>query len=188
MPMTEDGTIGIAEGVETALAAWQLHGIPTWSGISDSGMAAMPLDIPGLRRLVIFADRRAAGEIAAATLRDRAPASGLEVEARLPESDDDFAKDLEQKLGIVRPPNAEATSETPTNRDSIDETSTNSDSAAVTENEGENAPEAVSKPADEGKGPEAPALPAVARPGTLPTIGGLAAGPAVPKTSKSCWR
>lgn len=55
-PMGEDGVLGIAEGVETALAAMKLFDIPVWSALSTSGFIS-PVFPPGLRQLTIFADR-----------------------------------------------------------------------------------------------------------------------------------
>lgn len=49
-------TIGIAEGIETALACHKLFGIPTWSVISAGGMERF-IPPAGIEELVIFADR-----------------------------------------------------------------------------------------------------------------------------------
>jgi putative DNA primase/helicase len=37
-PMPADGDLGIAEGIETALSAWAIFGIPTWAALSAGGM------------------------------------------------------------------------------------------------------------------------------------------------------
>jgi hypothetical protein len=56
-------TLGIAEGVETALSAMQLHGIPTWAACgSRMDAIAVPESVT---RLVIFADNGAPGVRAA---------------------------------------------------------------------------------------------------------------------------
>jgi putative DNA primase/helicase len=50
-----DGMLGIAEGIETALASMVYSGVPTWSTVADSGMAnfLVPEEVTFL---VIFAD------------------------------------------------------------------------------------------------------------------------------------
>lgn len=76
-------TMGIAEGIETALSAAKLFGVPTWSVMSDYGMATFEPPL-GVRRLVIFADHdeHGAGQRAAASLALRLK---IQTEIRLPE-------------------------------------------------------------------------------------------------------
>ena len=69
--MQRDGdTLGIAEGIETALSAAKLTGIPCWSAINRVLLAKFepPHD---LSKVVIFADRDVAGLEAAAKLMER---------------------------------------------------------------------------------------------------------------------
>lgn len=104
MPMGPDGVLGIAEGIETALAASQLHGVPVWSTISSGGMIAFQPP-PGCRRLVIFRD---AGHLddrgintslaAAQKAAETASVAGIEWEIRVPRGGDDFADDLAKGL------------------------------------------------------------------------------------------
>jgi putative DNA primase/helicase len=95
-----NGTLGIAEGIETAAAAMQLTRIPCWSTLSAGNMPKLGpaiVDIAGplsLKRLVIFADRGDVGEGAATELRTTVAAAGIDVEVRLPRGGDDFADDL----------------------------------------------------------------------------------------------
>lgn len=63
-------TLGIAEGIETALAAAALEGVPTWAALNTSLLARFEPP-PGLSRLVIFADRDAPGLFAAGRLMER---------------------------------------------------------------------------------------------------------------------
>ena len=65
-----DGHLGIAEGIETALAAHAIFGVPTWAALSADGMARWqwPAEV---KRVTIFADAGDAGRQAAATLADR---------------------------------------------------------------------------------------------------------------------
>jgi phage/plasmid primase-like uncharacterized protein len=57
-------TLGIAEGLETALAAMQLHGVRVWACLGASRMSnvAIPADV---QRVIIFADRDGSGHDAA---------------------------------------------------------------------------------------------------------------------------
>lgn len=67
-----DGVLAIAEGIETALAVYQLEGIPIWSAINAGNMAV--LELPGdLTELHIYADTDPgyAGQQAAYTLARR---------------------------------------------------------------------------------------------------------------------
>lgn len=77
------GQIGIAEGIETALAARHASGMPTVAAYSAGALASWiwPSD---LRRLVIFADADPAGSDAADKLRQRARFAGLNVEVMTP--------------------------------------------------------------------------------------------------------
>jgi putative DNA primase/helicase len=102
-PMTDDGTLGIAEGIETAAAAMQMTGIPCWSTLSAGGMRKLAAWISergsgNVRRLVIFADIGSDGETAAAQLRAAAAAAGINAEVRLPRGGDDFCDDLVKGL------------------------------------------------------------------------------------------
>ena len=70
MRVGEPGILAIGEGIETSLAFASLHGIPTWSALSTSGLRGFipPL---GLRELIIAADADEAGLGAAETLAAR---------------------------------------------------------------------------------------------------------------------
>lgn len=78
-------TLGIAEGIETAIAARQIHDIPTWSVLNTNGIKAfVPPDI--CKRLVIFADNdeNFAGQAAAYELARRLHGK-IEIQIKLPE-------------------------------------------------------------------------------------------------------
>ena len=77
------GCIGIAEGIETALAAFCASSVPTVAAYCAGNLAAWRWPA-GVRRLVIFADADKAGRDAAETLRARALAAGLRVEVLTP--------------------------------------------------------------------------------------------------------
>jgi phage/plasmid primase-like uncharacterized protein len=75
--------IGIAEGIETALAARCASGVPTVAAYSAGALAAYVWPA-GVQQLVIFADADAAGADAADKLRLRARAAGLTVNTMTP--------------------------------------------------------------------------------------------------------
>lgn len=77
------GSLGIAEGIETALAAWCGSGVPTVAAYSGGNLAAWRWP-EGLQRLVIFGDADDAGRKAAAELKGRALRAGLRCEVLMP--------------------------------------------------------------------------------------------------------
>lgn len=66
----EGETLGIAEGIETALAAMRLHGVPTWAALNANLLARFEPP-PGVWHLVVYADRDVPGMEAAWSLRER---------------------------------------------------------------------------------------------------------------------
>jgi phage/plasmid primase-like uncharacterized protein len=77
------GRIGIAEGIETALAAWCASGVPTVAAYCAGNLAAWRWPA-GLQQVVIFADADKAGREAADTLRARTLGAGLRAEVLTP--------------------------------------------------------------------------------------------------------
>jgi phage/plasmid primase-like uncharacterized protein len=77
------GTLGIAEGIETALAASLASGVPMVAAYSAGNLAAFRWPAP-LRRLSIFGDNDQAGRAAAEKLRARAVGAGLAVGVLIP--------------------------------------------------------------------------------------------------------
>lgn len=82
-------TLGLAEGIETALSAMQLYSLPVWAVLGASRMdaAALPEDV---RNVVIFADHGEAGEKAAIKAQTRYSKEGRDVSIVLPEHGQDF--------------------------------------------------------------------------------------------------
>ena len=87
----QNNTLGIAEGIETAIAARQITQIPTWAAVSATLLKSFtpPDDI---KRLVIFADADAkyVGQQAAYTLANRLIQTDRIIEVELPEMGKDF--------------------------------------------------------------------------------------------------
>jgi putative DNA primase/helicase len=83
----EAPVIGVAEGIETALAAHRLFDIPTWATYSTSGMQNVVIP-PSVSEVIIFADkdRNRAGEIAAEKLAARLVAEGRKAKILAPET------------------------------------------------------------------------------------------------------
>lgn len=73
-----DRVLGLAEGVENALAAMRLHGIPVWAALGNErfGTITIPTKV---ERLVIVADRDAGGRRAAELAYARKPRAGLTI-------------------------------------------------------------------------------------------------------------
>lgn len=83
-------TLGIAEGIETAIAAQMLFGVPTWAALNTSLLKSFtPPD--NVTRLVIFGDhdRNHAGQAAAHALAHRLHGR-IDVEVLLPDEPGDF--------------------------------------------------------------------------------------------------
>jgi phage/plasmid primase-like uncharacterized protein len=77
--------LGLAEGIEAALAVYLWTGMPVWSAVSARMLEAVELP-PGIARVVIWADRdrSKAGQSAAEKLRARLRADGIETAVELP--------------------------------------------------------------------------------------------------------
>ncbi|MCG8355766.1 MAG: toprim domain-containing protein [Kiloniellales bacterium] len=91
-PSVDDDDIsalGVAEGVETALACLELFGLPTWAALSTSGLKAFVVP-EAVTRLTVFADNDAnfAGQQAAYDLAARLSRDGLSVAVEIPPKED----------------------------------------------------------------------------------------------------
>jgi len=94
-----DGTLGVSEGIETAIAAYELFGIPTWAALSAAGMETLEPSA-GLRHLIVFADhdRNFAGQRAAYALAAKCQRTIAQVEVKVPpEPDSDWLDVLNQQ-------------------------------------------------------------------------------------------
>jgi putative DNA primase/helicase len=81
-----EACLGIAEGIETALAASARFDVPVWSCLSAVGMEKW-VPPAGVERVIIFADNDMSftGHAAAYALAKRLHRDGLGVEVRIPE-------------------------------------------------------------------------------------------------------
>lgn len=81
-----EGVLGVAEGIETALAASLASGVPVWSTYCANGLSTFAWPI-GVRKLVIFGDADAGGRKAAEDLRVRADRAGMHVATLIPRTE-----------------------------------------------------------------------------------------------------
>ena len=90
-------TLGIAEGIETALAASELFEVPVWSCISTTGIESFEPP-EGAEHIVIFADNdeNFAGQAAAYRAAHRLALRGIEVEVVSPPAAGDWLDHLIQ--------------------------------------------------------------------------------------------
>jgi putative DNA primase/helicase len=80
MPCSD--VLGIAEGIETALSAAMIDGLPVWAALNTSLLAKFEPP-PGVVRLRVYADRDEAGLVAALRLMERLQGR-TQLEIRIP--------------------------------------------------------------------------------------------------------
>lgn len=99
--------LGIAEGIETALAAAELFEVPAWSCISTSGIESFEPPA-GVEHVIVFGDHDAnfAGQAAAYRAAHRLALKGLEVEVCIPPTVGDWLDELNTRRTRQQPPGA----------------------------------------------------------------------------------
>lgn len=91
-------SLGVAEGIETALAAAELFEVPTWSCISTAGIESFEPP-EGVEHVIIFADHDGnfAGQAAAYRAAHRLALRGYEVEVVIPPTAGDWLDELNRR-------------------------------------------------------------------------------------------
>lgn len=94
--------LGIAEGIETALAASRLHTTPVWACLTEGLLQAWEPP-PEVEKIIIFGDNDAnfVGQAAAYALAKRLVRQGKSVEVRIPESVKDWNDVLQQESEVI---------------------------------------------------------------------------------------
>lgn len=93
--------LGIAEGIETALAASELFGMPVWSCIHAQGVESF-LPPVGVKEIVIYADNdpNFTGQSAAYRSANRLKLMGYEVTVCVPPNDGDWLDQLKLRKAL----------------------------------------------------------------------------------------
>jgi putative DNA primase/helicase len=94
------GTVlGLAEGVETALAAMQIFEVPVWASLGGSRLGAITIP-PGVTKIILFGNRDKAGGEAVAKARGNY-LTRLAVAREFPtEGCGDFAEEVKADIGM----------------------------------------------------------------------------------------
>lgn len=97
----QGGLLGWAEGIETAMSATLLTGIPCWALLGTSRFARVALPA-GLDRLVLFLDHDSAGRRAEALVRQAGHCGGVTLDVRYPPRPDSDWNDvlMEQRPSV----------------------------------------------------------------------------------------
>lgn len=79
-----DGKLGLAEGIETALAAMQIFGVPCWATLGNErfGLVTIP---EGVRELHLYVDHDAGGELAERRARHAYVQEGRRIVTHMPQ-------------------------------------------------------------------------------------------------------
>lgn len=109
-PMPEDGRIGVAEGIETALSAQAIFAVPTMAALSADGLRRWRWP-DGTTHVTIFADAGLPGVQAAATLADQLNLANIPSRIIAPLHGDDFNDDLQHDVTAADYAEAPAASE-----------------------------------------------------------------------------
>ncbi|HEY9091777.1 DUF7146 domain-containing protein, partial [Parasphingorhabdus sp.] len=96
-----DGTLGLAEGTESALSATQLIGIPTWATLGNERFGIVTIS-ENVKKLYLFVDHDLGGDLGEAKAREHFRMPGRSIEARRPQRrGDDWNNELFRKLAAT---------------------------------------------------------------------------------------
>jgi hypothetical protein len=95
------GRLGLAEGIESALSAMQLFGIPCWATLGNErfGLVTVPESI---RELHLFVDHDAAGRLAETRAREAYAIEGRRIVTRCPDRPGDDWNDVLKARHLVK--------------------------------------------------------------------------------------
>lgn len=101
------GVVGVAEGIETAIACYEFHGIPTWATVSAAMMSSFEPPA-GINKVYIFGDNDSrksyAGQAAAYGLAKRLiEAKKMSAKVVIPDGPGDWLDDLNHRRGMGWP-------------------------------------------------------------------------------------
>jgi putative DNA primase/helicase len=102
-PIGHDGVLGVAEGLETSLAASIIHDVPVWACLTAGNLA--DFEPPeAVRKIVIYGDndRSFTGQEAAYRLAKRLTLKGIEVAVNISERAKDWADVLDGEAHAPR--------------------------------------------------------------------------------------
>ena len=87
----QEPEVGIAEGIETAIAAHLIHKIPVWSAMNSNGLQDF-IPPAGVESVVVFGDNDASftGQAAAYALAKKLVLSGVKARVEIPETMGDW--------------------------------------------------------------------------------------------------
>lgn len=94
------GSLGLAEGIETALSAAQLFGVPCWAtlGTERFGLVTIPESV---RELYLFLDNDAGGDVAEGRAREAYACEGRRIAAMRPRAFDEDWNDVLTRRGVA---------------------------------------------------------------------------------------
>ena len=100
LAMPRGGRLGLAEGIETALSATQLFGVPCWATLGNErfGLVTIPESV---RELYLFLDNDAGGDLAEARACEAYACEGRRIAAMRPRAFDEDWNDVLMRRAVA---------------------------------------------------------------------------------------